>query len=124
DPLRPGVFNQALMELGATVCLPRNPRCPVCPLEARCVARAQGTVARLPVKLRRTATAPIEGTLLLVRRGRRVLLLREDKGVARMAGFWGLPAPEDLPGARVGACLGEFRHSITCHRFALSVHTG
>jgi A/G-specific adenine glycosylase len=122
DPLRPGVFNQALMELGATVCLPRNPRCPACPLQARCAAHAQGTVARLPVKLRRTAAARVEGSLLVLRKGSRVLLLREDKGVARMPGFWGLPAPEDLPEARVGACLGEFRHSITTHRYTLSVH--
>jgi A/G-specific adenine glycosylase len=124
DPLRPGAFNQALMELGATMCLPKNPQCPACPLEGRCAARAQGTVARLPVKLRRTAAARIEGALLVVRKGRRVLLLREDQGVARMAGFWGLPAPEDLPAARVGACLGEFRHSITWHRYRLSVYAG
>jgi A/G-specific adenine glycosylase len=122
DPLRPGAFNQALMELGATVCLPKNPQCPACPLQSRCAARAEGTVARLPVKLRRTAPARIEGALLVVRKGRRVLLLREGKGVARMAGFWGLPAPEDLPGARVGACLGEFRHSITWRRYTLCVH--
>jgi A/G-specific adenine glycosylase len=73
------------------------------------------------VKLRRTAATRIEGALLVVRKGRRVLLLREDQGVARMAGFWGLPAPEDLPAARVGACLGEFRHTITYHHYRLSV---
>jgi len=122
DPLRPGAFNQALMDLGATVCLPKNPLCPACPLESRCAARAEGTAARLPVKLRKTAPARIEGALLLVRKGRRVLLRREDTGTARMAGFWGLPAPEDLPGARLGACLGEFRHSITWHRYTLRVH--
>ena len=122
DPLRPGAFNQALMELGATVCLPRNPLCLACPLESRCAARAEGTEARLPVKLRKTEPQRIEGALLVIWKGGRVLLRREDQGAARMAGFWGLPAPEDLPGARVGALLGEIRHSITNHRYTLRVY--
>src|SRR5437763_128772 len=48
-PPQPGHFNQPLMELGATVCLPRNPLCLVCPLANCCQARQQGTVAELPV---------------------------------------------------------------------------
>jgi len=43
-------FNQALMELGATVCLPRNPRCLVCPVQSNCVARQEGLQNELPVK--------------------------------------------------------------------------
>jgi A/G-specific adenine glycosylase len=121
DPRRPGAFNQALMELGATVCLPRTPLCPVCPLASLCAARAAGTVAHLPVKLPPAPPVRIEGALLVVRKGRRVLLRREDRGARRMAGFWGLPSPEDLPGARLGDCLGEFRHTITRHRYRLSV---
>ena len=39
---RPGYFNQGLMELGATVCTPKDPRCPRCPLAAHCAARAMG----------------------------------------------------------------------------------
>ena len=49
DTREPGHFNQALMELGATVCLPRNPLCLVCPLALECAARQEGTVAQLPV---------------------------------------------------------------------------
>jgi A/G-specific adenine glycosylase len=122
DPRSPGAFNQALMELGATVCLPKKPLCPACPLESRCAARAEGTAARLPVKPRKTAPVRIEGALLVVRKGRHVLLRRGEKGAARMAGFWGLPAPEDLPGARLGVSFGEFRHTITCHHYTLRVH--
>jgi len=122
DPRRPGAFNQALMELGATICLPRNPLCPSCPLESHCAARAAGTAALLPVKLRKTELQRIEAVLLLVRKGRRILLHRGPQGVARVAGFWNLPAPEDLPSARVGPRLGEFRHSITHHRYILTVH--
>ena len=70
DAAEPGHFNQALMELGATVCLPRNPLCLVCPLAACCRGREEGTAAQLPVKLRRTVTVDLERTLLVIRRAR------------------------------------------------------
>jgi len=54
DRARPGDHNQAVMELGATVCLPRNPRCGACPLATKCVARATGRIAELPMKAGRT----------------------------------------------------------------------
>ena len=40
-----------------------------------------------------------------------------------MAGFWTLPSPDDLPEAAIGACLGEFRHCITRHRYTLTVYS-
>ena len=92
DTKRSGAFNQAMMELGATVCLPKNPLCQACPLSAGCRARAAGTVAQLPVKLRRTAPVKIEGTLLIVRRGGRILLRQREPDASRMAGFWDLPS--------------------------------
>ena len=48
DPGRPGDFNQALMELGALVCVPRSPRCEECPLGSECLALERGTVAERP----------------------------------------------------------------------------
>jgi A/G-specific adenine glycosylase len=117
----PGRFNQALMELGATVCLPRNPLCLLCPLAAGCRAREEGTAAQLPVKLRKTEPVRIEGVLLVVRKGNGVLLRQRAADARRMAGFWDLPSPEDLPGARPGARLGEIRHTITHHHFTLAV---
>ena len=88
------------MELGATVCLPRNPLCLVCPLAACCRARQEGTAAQLPVKLRKTeAGADLDGVLLVVRNRGRILLRQRDAAASRMAGFWDLPAPEDLPAA-------------------------
>src|SRR5205814_6952651 len=74
DPREPGHFNQALMELGATVCLPRNPQCLLCPLSACCRARQEGTTAQLPVKLRKTEPVRLDGVLLVVRNRGRVLL--------------------------------------------------
>ena len=121
DRRDPGGFNQAMMELGATVCVPRNPLCLVCPLADRCRAREAGTAGQLPVKLRKAQPVQLEGVLLIVRRNGRVLLRRRDAGESRMAGFWDLPSPEDLPRARVGECLGSFRHTITHHHYTLTV---
>jgi A/G-specific adenine glycosylase len=121
DPREPGHFNQALMELGATVCLPKNPLCLVCPISAECRARAEGTSSQLPVKLRRVEPVAIEEVLLVVRRRGRILLRRREDGARRMAGFWELPAAADLPAARVGECYGTFRHTITHHRYTFTV---
>jgi A/G-specific adenine glycosylase len=121
DRRRPGDFNQALMELGATVCLPRAPLCGVCPVAGYCRAFAAGTAAELPVKLRKTSPERIEATLVLVRRNGRVLLWQRPAGARRMAGFWELPAPEQLPGVRCAAVLGSFRHTITHHHYRFTV---
>ena len=121
DPRHPGLFNQALMELGAAVCLPKNPRCHDCPLAARCQARALGTAAELPVKLRKAVPVRIDAAVLVIRKGRRILLRQREAAARRMAGFWDLPAPEDLPGAHVLEQLGRFRHTITHHHYTLTV---
>ncbi len=123
DTRNPGVFNQALMELGATVCLPRNPLCLMCPLSADCLARQEGVAAQLPVKLRKTVPVKLEGTLLIVRRRGQILLRQREAQASRMAGFWDLPSPEDLPDAEPGEPLGEIRHTITHHHYRLSVRT-
>jgi A/G-specific adenine glycosylase len=121
DPREPGHFNQALMELGATVCLPRNPLCLVCPLSGSCRARQAGTTAQLPVKLRKAARIRLSGILLVVRHGGRILLRQRAANSSRMAGFWDLPGPEDLPTATLGARIGEIRHTITHHHYTLEV---
>ena len=121
DEARPGAFNQAIMELGATVCLPRKPLCPECPLAGVCRARQAGTAPQLPVKLRPREPVRVDATLLLVRHGGRVLLHQRPQSARRMPGFWFLPSPEDLPAARIGEFLGEFRHSITHHRYTFQV---
>src|SRR3981081_1443747 len=98
----PGLLNRALMELGATVCLPRNPLCLLCPLAGQCRARAEGTVAQLPVKLRTVEPVRLEGTLLVIRQGGRLLLRQRGAAASRMAGFWDLPTPDDLPSIAPG----------------------
>ena len=121
DPREPGTFNQALMELGATVCLPKNPLCLICPVASLCSALANGTVGQLPVKLRRVDPIAIEEMLLIVRKGDRILLRQREPDARRMAGFWELPTPGQLPRARIGRRLGVFRHTITHHHFTLGV---
>ncbi|NLN33447.1 MAG: A/G-specific adenine glycosylase [Flavobacteriaceae bacterium] len=54
DRERPGDFNQAVMELGATVCLPVNPKCELCPVNDSCEARAKKTIQELPIKTKKT----------------------------------------------------------------------
>lgn len=96
-PSRAGDFNQALMELGATVCLPNGkPHCEQCPLSALCSAHLTGRTADFPVKLRTKRRREEERTLFLLTCGRRLALLRRpDEGL--LAGLWELPSvPEKL----------------------------
>jgi A/G-specific adenine glycosylase len=121
DRQRPGEFNQAVMELGATVCLPKEPDCPQCPIAAWCEARRHGTERALPVKSGAARPVRIELVFLVVRRQGTYLLWRRPDGSGRMAGFWELPEPAQLPQARVGARLGCFRHTITHHHYTVTV---
>jgi len=121
DPGDPGTFNQALMELGATVCLPRNPLCLLCPIAPACRALAEGTVEQLPVKQRRVDPIAIEGLLLIIRKNGRILLRQREPDARRMAGFWELPTPDQLPRVHIGRRLGAFRHTITHHHYTFGV---
>jgi A/G-specific adenine glycosylase len=90
DEDAPGDFNQALMELGATICTPQKPACPACPIAARCQARALGLVERLPEGRARRATVRVTIAAALVEQAGRVLLVRRPEG--RLLGrMWELP---------------------------------
>jgi A/G-specific adenine glycosylase len=109
DRSDPGRWNQAVMELGATVCLPRDPRCGECPVVRYCEAHRANRQNQLPSKRARRMPEQLRRTLLLIRRRGAVLL----EPSSRVKGFWDLP--EEVSGARMGETLGEFRHTIT-HR--------
>jgi len=86
----PGDWNQALMELGAMVCTPRNPACPACPLRSRCRALAQDRVAEIPESRSRRATVNVTVAAALVERNGRILLARRPDG--RLLGrMWEIP---------------------------------
>ena len=94
---RPGEFNQALMELGATVCLPNGePKCAQCPWARDCAALQQGLINQLPVKSAKKPRKIEEKHLLILRYEDQVALHRRpEKGL--LAGLWELPEAFDLP---------------------------
>jgi len=132
SPSRPGDFNQALMELGATVCAPREPHCAICPLKHECAARRLGSLMRTGSSPRQTAFYDVIWPVAIVRRGRRILLRRRP-AQGLLAGLWELPVVEIVKHQRVEHALrrelsksgedfpalrriGELRHSITYRR--------
>ena len=88
------VFNQAMMELVATVCVPNGPpRCGVCPVRALCLGLARGTAETLPVKAAKKARRVEEKTVfLLLREGKTAL--RRRPGTGLLAGLWEFPHVE------------------------------
>src|SRR5262249_53779806 len=127
-PGRPGDSNQALMELGATLCLPKAPRCLLCPLAPGCRAAAAGEQDLYPLPRRRRATVRVRHVVAVVEGPQGVLLFRRPEGSALLAGTWELPWVEadeggDDPAAGLGARYGgrwrlsprvaEVRHGIT-----------
>jgi A/G-specific adenine glycosylase len=143
DPDRPGDGNQALMELGATVCRPRSPRCDACPLEDLCLSRRAGNPESYPQLPARRASVPVSLVAAVIERRGRWLL--EHREVAPNAGFAELPMlevsadrcddrgrPRDARGElarhwasahgltlEVGSALPLHRHTITHHRIAV-----
>lgn len=122
DTKQPAFFNQAMMELGATVCLPKQPHCLLCPLADDCEARKEGTVSQLPVKLRKQEIHKIERTLLLIQKDGKLLLWRRTNEAEKLNGFYELPEPHHLPRANIGASVGHFRHAITNHDYRFTVN--
>ncbi len=123
DPRRPGDFNQAIMELGATICLPKNPQCLLCPLRDLCTGRAEGIQHELPVKLSKRDPIKLAVELYIVEKDGAVLLRHRGPTESRLAGFWELPESRDLPTAERQANLGSFRHTITRHDYEIDVYS-
>jgi A/G-specific adenine glycosylase len=80
----PGDFNQALMELGATVCAPKEPRCAECPVSSLCGARASGEQARFPPPRKKASVRAVEKIAVVCARGDEVLMVKRPA-----AGLWG-----------------------------------
>jgi A/G-specific adenine glycosylase len=93
DPRRPGDLNQALIELGATVCVKPAPRCARCPLAGACAARAAGREREIPPARRRPARKAARLACALVEDGERILVVRRPPG-GLFAGLWALPSAE------------------------------
>ncbi len=112
DRTRPGDFNQAMMELGATICTPRAPQCLVCPLITWCATRGAEAPKPQPVRKRRQVH------YALARKADSILLVQRPADTKRMAGMWELPEivadPKQEP-------LAKLRHSITDTDYEVSV---
>ena len=121
DAKRPGLFNQAMMELGATLCMPRKPQCLLCPVVDLCEGRKAGRQDQLPVKLGKAKAIDEEVTLLLVRRNGQFLFWLRPAESKRLAGFYELPSAEQLPQATRGPLIGAVKHSIVNHRYTIAV---
>jgi A/G-specific adenine glycosylase len=130
-----GDYNQALMDLGATVCLPKNPRCLLCPLMKFCKARKNGTQEQRPLlKPKKRSPHYIHAAAVIVERGRVLLCQRPSNGL--LGGMWEFPnakVDEDPAGelakvlhaayrlrVREKEALGIVRHVYT--HFKVTVH--
>ncbi|HEX4956284.1 MAG TPA: A/G-specific adenine glycosylase [Thermoanaerobaculia bacterium] len=140
DASRPGDSNQALMELGAMVCVPQRPRCLLCPLAETCRGRAGGNPEAFPAPRIKPRPVKVRWLLALVEEGGRLLLVRRDDASELLAGTWELPwieldaAPLETPSAAATALgraygsswslleeLGTVRHGITIRAITATV---
>ncbi len=139
SPRRPGDFNQALMELGSTICLPRLPRCAACPLARVCAARRAGIENSWPPRTARRPRPRRRLAVLVLRRHGRLLVTRERRGL--FSGLWHFPYASRRNGrslppslvalvARFRARLDSrqpivrIRHPMTAGDLDLSVYVG
>jgi A/G-specific adenine glycosylase len=113
NPDRPGDFNQAMMELGATICLPRQPHCLLCPVSEFCAARGE-----LQAEAARPRQKKREIFFGLARRNGHVLLVQRGKTESLMPGMWELP---ELPSRARANRLLSLRHSITVTDYQVNV---
>lgn len=138
DRSRPGDFNQALMELGATVCSPTSPACSRCPVARDCAGRAKGIAADLPIRRPRRKPIPVCARVALVvgqggALGVRVPQDQPNAGQVELPGGGVLtalghdelgPRLRERFGARleIGEVLATVRHTITHHKIELHAH--
>ncbi|MEM6303710.1 MAG: NUDIX domain-containing protein, partial [Pseudomonadota bacterium] len=131
--IRPGDYAQAVMDLGATICTPKNPACGICPVNSVCRARAEGTAAQLPKKTPKKPKPTRHGVVYLARRadGAWLLETRPEKGL--LGGMLGWPGSDwvDVSEATAPSAppveadwqelSGEVRHTFTHFHLVLKV---
>jgi A/G-specific adenine glycosylase len=122
---RIGDFNSALMELGAMVCIPRNPQCLICPVREHCQARQSGKQEVIPPVQRRSATPLVKRwTYCIEREGEWLIEQRPAKG--RWGGLWQFitidaPMALEVP-VREVRVLGKIHHALTHRRYEFVAH--
>ena len=138
-PESPGDVNQALMELGATVCTPKQPRCSDCPWQRACLAHARGRVLEYPMLSKRQKATAVRMVSGVVHHRGRVLLVQQPENAKRWASMWLFPTAEltaeSEPAqgltmalkrlgmtAHVGEKRARFAHTVTRYRITLDVY--
>ena len=132
---RPGDFAQAMMDLGATVCVPRRPACMMCPVRPHCLAAAAGDPERFPVKPAKAATPSRRGAAFVaVRRSDGAIWLRRRPDEGMLAGMseppttqWnarsdGATGADAAPFAAAWQSCGSVAHGFTHFRIELEVY--
>lgn len=132
-PDAPGDWNQALMELGATVCTPRAPACERCPIGASCRARVEGRSQELPRVAAKAKPRLVHVQALVATRGRRVLLARR-RAEGLFGGLWEPPSIEGDLRSRASLLAlfplcsaelsGRVTHVLSHRRLSVDVHAG
>ena len=113
---RAGDFNQALMDLGATICKPRNPQCTICPIAVECKAHANGNPTDYPPpKTRKSSPIQTVDITIHERNGQMWAGRRPEQGL--WAGLWAFPEYKATPSEPVG----EFRHILSHRRLEVRV---
>jgi A/G-specific adenine glycosylase len=121
---RPGDFNQAMMELGATVCAPREPSCPMCPVRKWCITQQSMERRVSPPGPATNSTRQVKKEIwcVLTQRDGGIRLVQRPRKTSLMPGMWELPQssepPRPLPAS---AHWRTFRHSITVTDYTVHV---
>ncbi|MDE1151258.1 MAG: A/G-specific adenine glycosylase [Micavibrio sp.] len=134
---RPGDFTQAFMELGATVCTPRKPKCAACPWRQDCVGRKAGIAEELPRKLAKAVKPMRFGKVFWLKDSKGSFLIHKRQGQGLYEGMYQLPTTDwladaasakDLPPPVAAKGLGalgvEVRHSFTHFDLILEIWSG
>ena len=112
-PGRAGLLNQALMDLGATVCTAREPRCLLCPVATFCEALAHGEQHTLPMKVKAKPIPHYDVAAGVIRKGGR-LLIDQRKPEGLLGGLWEFPGGKREKGESLKACLArEVREELS-----------
>jgi A/G-specific adenine glycosylase len=119
----PGDWNQALMELGATVCTPDSPSCGACPVAGHCVAFKKGIQDKLPQPEAARKPVPVRWTCLWIEKNGKVLLWRRSEKERLLKNLWGLPEAGRVA-ASPGRRIASTAHSITHHALIVELIEG
>jgi A/G-specific adenine glycosylase len=112
DSRQPGIFNQAMMELGALICNPRNPLCDACPLSRHCLAYQSQQVADFPKRQKARSTPQYHIAVGVVFKNDQVLITRR-KADGLLGGLWEFPGGKIKDGESAqAACIREIKEEV------------